>query len=144
MGLFDKIFNKKNINDNKDKEVIILSEEKDDIQEQIKKAMELEKIKTQKMYDNLTDDEKRFIEFFINEATPCSKGNEIIYNFRSGNINFEIKGMQIGRISLNNKKCEMQILTEDDVEWIRPITYEDAIKNVDKWIKYLKYLMQDK
>lgn len=41
MGLFDKIFNKKNINDNKDKEVIILSEEKDDIQEQIKKAMEL-------------------------------------------------------------------------------------------------------
>jgi hypothetical protein len=142
MGLFDKIFNKKNINDNK--EVIILSEEKDDIQEQIKKAMELEKIKTQKMYDNLTDDEKRFIEFFIKEAIPYSKGNEIIYNFRSGNINFEIKGMQIGRISLNNKKCEMQILTEDDVEWIRPITYEDAIKNVDKWIKYLKYLMQDK
>ena len=36
------------------------------------------------------------------------------------------------------------ILTEDDVEWVRPITYEDAIKNVDKWIKYLKYLMQDK
>lgn len=144
MGLFDKIFNKKNINDNKDKEIIILSEEKDDIQEQIKKAMELEKIKTQKMYDNLTADEKRFIEFFINEATPYSKGNEIIYNFRSGNINFEIKGMQIGRISLNNKKCEMQILTEDDVEWIRPIAYEDAIKNVDKWIKYLKYLMQDK
>ena len=96
------------------------------------------------MYDNLTDDEKRFIEFFIDEAKPYSKGNEIIYNFRSGNINFEIRGMQIGRISLNDKKCEMQIITENGVKWIRPITYEEAIKNVNKWIKYLKYLMQDK
>lgn len=144
MGLFDKIFKRNNENDSKDKEPIVLLEEKDDVQERIKKALELEKIKTQKMYDNLTDDEKRFIEFFINKATPYSKGNEIIYNFRSGNINFEIKGMQIGRISLNNKKCEMQILTKDDVKWIRPITYEEAINNVDKWIKYLKYLMQDK
>lgn len=144
MGLFDKIFKRNNENDSKDKEPIVLLEEKDDVQEQIKKALELEKVKIQKMYDNLTDDEKRFIEFFINKATPYSKGNEIIYNFKSGNINFEIKGMQIGRISLNNKKCEMQILTEDDVKWIRPITYEEAINNVDKWIKYLKYLMQDK
>lgn len=143
MGLFDKIF-KKNNNDNKDKASISSSKEKEEIQERIKRALELEKIKTQKMYDNLTDAEKRFIEIFINEAKPYSKGNEIIYNFRSGNINFEIKGMQIGRISLNDKKCEMQILTETDVKWIRPITYEEAIKNVNKWIKYLKYLMQDK
>ena len=31
----------------------MMIEEKDDIQEQIKKAMELEKIKTQKMYDTM-------------------------------------------------------------------------------------------
>ena len=77
------------------------------------------------MSDNLTDDEKIFIQFFINKVTLYSKGNEIIYNFRRGNINLKIKGIQIDRISLNNKKCEMKILTKDDIKWIRPITYEE-------------------
>lgn len=109
---------------------------------QIQKAHEDDKVRTEKLSKNLTEEEKNFINYFINKAKPFSKKYSVIYNFRSGNINFEINGMQIGRISLNNKKREMQILTKDDVKWIRPISYDEAIKNTDKWIKYMKYLLK--
>ncbi|MBP3596449.1 MAG: hypothetical protein J6J60_03490 [Clostridia bacterium] len=95
------------------------------------------------MSEKLTDEENKFIKEFMNKAKEYAKGNKIVYNFRGGNINFEIKGMQIGRISLNEKNRTMQILTQDDVKWITPISYEDAIKNIDKWIKYMKYLLRE-
>lgn len=109
---------------------------------QIQKAYEDDKIKTEKLDKNLTEEEKSFINYFVDKSKPFCKKYSVIYNFRSGNINFEINGMQIGRISLNNKKREMQILTKDDVKWIRPISYDEAIKNTDKWIKYMKYLLK--
>lgn len=85
---------------------------------------------------------KKFIKEFLDKATPYSKGKKILYNFRSGNINFEVSGMQIGRISLNDRCRKMQILTKEDVKWIDNISYEDAIRNIEQWIKYMKWLLK--
>ena len=138
MGLFKK--NKTNIVVNFKEDVSTIYES-EIAKEQMKKAEEADREKIRKLSKKLTEEEKNFINEFITRATPFAKGFEIIYNFRSGNINFEINDMQIGRISLNDNSKEMQILTKDDVIWIRPITYEEAIKNIDKWIKYMKWLL---
>lgn len=146
MGFFD-IFKKRDVS--KIKTEIKFKEEVNPIfeskvaKEQIAKAEKADKEKTKKMSEKLTDEENKFIKEFMNKAKEYAKGNKIVYNFRGGNINFEIKGMQIGRISLNEKNRTMQILTKDDVKWITPISYEDAIKNIDKWIKYMKYLLRE-
>lgn len=146
MGFFD-IFRKSDVS--KIKTEIKFKEEVNPIfeskvaKEQIAKAEKADKEKTKKMSEKLTDEENKFIKEFMNKAKEYAKGNKIVYNFRGGNINFEIKGMQIGRISLNEKNRTMQILTKDDVKWITPISYEDAIKNIDKWIKYMKYLLRE-
>lgn len=113
------------------------------VEKQMKKAEHSDKARTKKMSEKLSDEEKKFIEEFRNRAKQFAKGSKITYNFRGENINFEIKGMQIGRISLNDKKRTMQILTKDNVKWINPITYEDAIKNIDEWINYMKWLLID-
>lgn len=92
------------------------------------------------LYNKLSDEEK----IFINEFMKVFKNykDKIIYNEKSGCINFCYDNMQIGRIRLNKKKHRMQILRTYDVEWIENITLEDAINNIDKWLEYLNELLK--
>ena len=110
---------------------------------QMQKAKEADKKKTEELSKRLSDEEIKFINVFLDQAKSYSKGKEVIYNFRSGNINFEVARMQIGRISLNDKCRKMQIITPDDVEWIEDISYENDIKNIKHWIKYMKWLLKE-
>ncbi|HPE15311.1 MAG TPA: hypothetical protein PLT65_05830 [Bacilli bacterium] len=92
------------------------------------------------IYDNSSNDEKNFIDAFMKKFKPYKKG--IIYNEKSGCINFCYNNMQIGRIRLNNNKKRMQILTKENVEWLENISLEQAINNLDKWEKYLQEIIK--
>ena len=93
------------------------------------------------LYSKFTQDEKLFVTTFLNEAKKIVNLDDIIFNIKNGCINFKYKEMQIGRINLNKK---MQILTNNTVIWLENITLDKAIKNIDKWIEYLKYLKKIK
>ncbi len=88
------------------------------------------------LYNKSSSDEKIFIDAFMKKFNKYKKG--IIYNEKSGCINFCYDNMQIGRIRLNDKKRRMQILTKYGVEWKENISLIEALDNLDKWDSYLK------
>lgn len=108
------------------------------------KEVEIRDRKTMPLiYDKFSEEEKQFVSVFLTEAKKIVDIDNIIFNIKSGCINFKYKVMQIGRITLN-KKRKMQILTSNRVVWLEDITLDEAMKNIDKWIIYLKYLKKIK
>ena len=94
------------------------------------------------IYNNSSQEEKSFIDAFMKKFELYKKG--IIYNEKSGCINFCYNNMQIGRIRLNDKKRRMQILTKYGVNWEENISLSEAINNLDKWDKYLQDIIKIK
>ena len=45
---------------------------------------------------------------------------------------------QIGRIKIGKRSSKMQILERNNVIWIKNETMETYLKNIDKWIEYIK------
>lgn len=92
------------------------------------------------LYNKSSADEKIFIDAFMIKFKKYKKG--IIYNEKSGCINFCYDNMQIGRIRLNDKKRRMQILTTYGVEWKEKVSLIEAIDNLNKWDLYLKEIVK--
>lgn len=86
----------------------------------------------------INDDEK----LFIDELKRLAKSNFKHIEFeRRGNgmLHVEYKGMQIGRIRLQKNKHWMQILSDDNVEYVNG-EVNDFIKLLPMWLKYLESL----
>lgn len=65
------------------------------------------------------------------------------YNVMSDKTyNFKYMGCQIGRMKITKKSSGMQILTASKVTWIENKHVLDYYKNIDKWIKYTKYIIR--
>lgn len=93
------------------------------------------------IYNSCSNDEKIFIDVFMKKLNKYK--NKIIYNKKSGCINFCYDNMQVGRIRLDNKKRRMQILTKYGVEWKENINLHEAIDNIDKWYNYLEQIIKE-
>lgn len=61
-----------------------------------------------------------------------------ITQYKDGTYNFTYGECQIGRIYFGQKSSTMQILTLNDVIWLKNETFEKYIENIDKWIEYLQ------
>jgi hypothetical protein len=102
----------------------------------IKETFEKDKQNMPMLYNTFSEEEKEFINEFMKRFNPYTK--QIIFNVKSGYINFQYKDIQLGRIRLNSKKHRMQVLTINNVKWFENITLEEAIKNIDLWLEYFK------
>lgn len=91
----------------------------------------------------LNDLEKQFVNTFLEYLKPFNLDTEIKYNrMSSKHLNFKFRGMQIGRIKLNGRKMNIQVLTENDIKWHDITGVDDALKYLDDWIDYLNYLIK--
>lgn len=103
-----------------------------------RRAEQLERI------SRLNDNEKMFITTL--EEKLCEVGIEsdrLQYNIMSNKmINFQIDGMQIGRVKLNGRKYKMQILDKNNALLLDIDNIEEAIGNIKHWIKYSEYLVK--
>lgn len=99
----------------------------------------------------LSEDEK----FFINELLSKLKASGIetepfIKINRLGNkmLNLQYENAQIGRVKLQDRKIEMQVLkpianTISDIEviWYAGDSMEDCLQHLDEWVSYVRYIM---
>ena len=99
-----------------------------------------------KIYAGFTNEEKKVIDTFIEKARPYCKKLKIRFDIRNHDINVMVDRMQIGRLAFNDHKRHMQVLTSDinEVNWYEDITLEEALKYVDDWIIYLRYLLRQR
>ena len=98
------------------------------------------------LYEGFTNEEKKVIDTFVEKARPYCKKLKIRFDIRNHDINVMVDRMQIGRLAFNDHKRHMQVLTSDinEVNWYEDITLEEALKYVDDWIIYLRYLLRQR
>lgn len=61
-----------------------------------------------------------------------------IDQLKDGTYNFMYEDLQIGRIKFGKKSSKMQIITKDNVIWLENEPIEVYLKNIEKWINYIK------
>lgn len=112
----------------------------EDLDESLKELQGLDTQHTIK----LNDLEKQFIHELLKSLKPFNLDTEIRYNrMSSKHLNFKYRGMQIGRVKLNGRKMNIQVLHKNnDVEWHDISGVDEAIKYIDNWIEYLNYLIK--
>ncbi len=94
------------------------------------------------IFENLSID--KFIEELKNKIIQAGLDiSKLEYDvLKDGTSNFTYHigdwNSQIGRIVFGKKKSSMQILTQDTVKWLDNLPMEEYIKNIDKWILYIK------
>lgn len=97
-------------------------------------------------WETLNELEKSFFETFVERMRENGLRSPIRCTTMSdGTISVTYPSVgQIGRIKLRGRKYKMQVISLKskrtntvDAKWINDITYEKAVSNIDKWIKYI-------
>ena len=90
---------------------------------------------------NLSRDEYCFIDILFRQLESQQKRYINIDRKSDKTLNFCYKDIQVGRIKLQGKKNNMQVLfpNSDKVSWFEG-TYWDYIEAQKYWVAYLGYL----
>lgn len=78
---------------------------------------------------------------FINSLTKKLRNNGItvpltIDVIGKSTLNFKLNTTQLGRIDLSGDDKSMQIISEDDITWIKDITLKKAYRYSNDWVEY--------
>lgn len=100
---------------------------------------------TQKVKDELTEDELKFYSVLISELNKENIPGKLTFDRMSDKtLNFAIESIgQIGRVKIQGRKTKMQFISaikgsyEIEVEWLENLTLDEMIDGIQRWIEYI-------
>lgn len=99
----------------------------------------LKKIEQENRYNNLNDEEKSFINYFMDEAKKINKKDNISTEImKDYSIKFYFENLYLGKVRLRGKNLKMILVNDGKSFELNNLTYDEICKHSKIWIKQIE------
>ena len=99
----------------------------------------LKKLEQENRYNNLNDEEKSFINYFMDEAKKINKKDNISTEImKDYSIKFYCENLYLGKVRLRGKNLKMILVNDGKSFELNNLTYDEICKHSKIWIKQIE------